>query len=65
MNNTSIPESVIHKKKNVINHHSFCEAVAADILLIGKEEGEDNLAHLLMTVMTSQKRWDLCYHIFL
>ena len=30
MNNTSIPESVIHKKKNVINHHSFMGRIGYD-----------------------------------
>ena len=51
VNNMSIPESVLHKKQNEINHHSVCEAVAEDILKIGKEYGETNLADLLAKVV--------------
>ena len=65
MNNIIITESVLPKKHNVINHHSVSEAVAADILQIGKEDGETNLADFFTKVITGQKRWDLCYHIFL
>ena len=64
MKNMSILESLIHKKHDEINYHSVCEAVAADILQIKKEDGETNLADLSTKVMTSQKIWDLCYHIF-
>ena len=38
--NMIILESVIHKKHNVIKYHSVCESVAADIIQIGKEDGE-------------------------
>ena len=61
--NMNIPESVPHKKRNAINHHSVCESVSADILIIGNEDGETNLVDSLAKVMTGQKRWDLCYHI--
>ena len=54
-----IPDLLLHKKHNVINYHSVCEAVAADILQIGKEDGENILADLLTKVLTGQKRWDL------
>ena len=62
--NVSIPESVLNKKHNAINYHTVREAVAADILRIGKEDGETNLADLLTKVITGQKRWDICYHLF-
>ena len=62
--NMSIPELILHKKYNTINYHSVLEAVAADILQIGKEDGKNNLADLLMKVVTGQKRWGLCYNIF-
>ena len=62
--NISIQESLFHNKHNAINYHSVREEVAADILLIGNGDGETNLADLLTEVMTVQKLWDLCYHIF-
>ena len=34
--NMSNPESVLHKKHDLINCHSVCEAVVANILRIGK-----------------------------
>ena len=55
VNNMNITESVIHKKYNAINYHSVCEAVAADILRIGKGVGKTNLAVLLTKVVTGQK----------
>ena len=42
----STPKSVIHKKQNAINYNYVCEEVAAYILRIGKENGENNLADL-------------------
>ncbi len=36
----------------------------ACILRVGKEDGETYLADLLTKVITSQKRWDLCYCLF-
>jgi hypothetical protein len=62
--NVSVPESVLHKKHNSINYHAVREAVAADILRVGKEDGETNLADLLTKVLTGKKRWDLCFHLF-
>ena len=61
---TRIPESILHKKHNVVNYNSVCEAVAAYTLRIGKEYGENNLTDLLEKVMNGQKRCDLCHHIF-
>ena len=62
-NNMIIPESILHKKHNVINYHTVCEAVAADILRVRKEYGETNLEDLAKKVMTGQKRW-VFFHIF-
>ena len=62
--NMSIAQPVLNKKHNAINQHSVCEAVAADILQIGKEDGETNLAVLKTEVMNGHKKWDLCYHVF-
>ena len=47
LKNTIINESVLHEKHNVINYHSVSEAISADIIKIGKEHGETNLADLL------------------
>jgi hypothetical protein len=61
--NTSLPESTLTKKHNAINYHAVREAVAADILRVGKEDGQTNLADLLMKVLTSDKRRELCRYI--
>ena len=60
----SIPYSVIHQKHYVIKYHSVSEAVAEYILQIGKDYRATNLADLLTKVVSGQKLWDLCYHIF-
>ena len=62
--NMSILESVLRNKNNSVNYHSVRDALAAYILWISKYDGETNMAYLLTKVMTGQKRWDLCYHIF-
>jgi hypothetical protein len=62
--NVSIPESTLMKKHNEVNYHAVREVVAAGILRVGKEDGETNLADLLMKVVTGQKRWDFCYWLF-
>ena len=62
--NVSVPESVLMKKHNAINYHVVREAVAAGILRVGKEDGLTNLADLLTKVITGERRWKLCWHIF-
>jgi hypothetical protein len=62
--NASIPESMLVRKHNAINCHAVREAVAAGIMRVGKEDGEMNLADLLMKVIVRQKRWDFCFHLF-
>ena len=63
--NMSIPELVLHKKHNRINYYYVSEAVTVDILRVGKDNEENNLAGLLTKVMAGQKHWDLFYYIFL
>jgi hypothetical protein len=62
--NVSILESTLMRKHNAINYHAVREVVAAGILRVGKEDGETNLADLLMKVVTGQKGWDFCYCLF-
>ena len=63
--NMSIPESVLHKKHNTNNYHSVCEAVAVDILRVGKEYVDTNLEDMITKVMASQKNWVFKTHILL
>ena len=62
--NASIPESTLLKKHNAINYHAVREAAAAGILQVGKEDGQMNIADLLMKIITGQQRWDLLWSIF-
>jgi hypothetical protein len=50
--NTSIPESVLSKK----HYHAVWEAAAARILIVGKEDGTNNLADLFTKSLTPDKR---------
>ena len=61
--NTTIPASMLAKKHNAINYHAICEAVAAKILRVGKEDGMTNLADLFTKVLTADCRNALCKHI--
>ena len=63
--NASIPNSTLQKKHNAINYHVAHEAAAANILRVGKEDGETNISDLLTKVVRGQKRWDLCWCIFI
>ena len=58
--NVSILEWTLMKKHNATNYHVVREAVAAGILRVRKEDGETNLADLLMKVLNGEKRWTLC-----
>ena len=60
---TTIPESMLAKKHNAINYHAICEAVAARILRVGKEDGMTNLADLFTKALTADRRRALCCHI--
>jgi hypothetical protein len=61
--NTSIPQSMLQKKHNAINYHAICEAVAAGIMRVGKEDGMTNLADLFTKVRTADRRRGLCRNI--
>jgi hypothetical protein len=50
------------KKHNASNYHAVREAVAADIFRVRKEDGETNLADILMKVIVGQKRLDFFFH---
>jgi hypothetical protein len=50
--NASIPHSTLLKKHNAINYHAVREAVAAQIILVIKEDGMTNLADLFTKVLT-------------
>jgi hypothetical protein len=61
--NASIPKLTLMKKHNAINYHAVQETVGAGIIRVGKEDGKTNLADLLMKVLSSEKRWNICWHI--
>ena len=46
VNNTSLCEYTLGKKHNVLNYHVICEAAAAVILQVGKEDMESNFYYL-------------------
>ena len=49
--NVHKPESTKQKKHNAINYYAVCEAAAAGILRVEKEDGETNLTDLLKKVL--------------
>ena len=55
--NTSLPVSTLHKKHNAINYHAVCEAVAMDIIHVGKEDSRTNLADFLTKSTLSAEKW--------
>ncbi len=57
--NTSIPESVLSKKHNAINYHAVCEAAAAGVLQVHKEDTQTNLADLFTKVLPAERRKEL------
>jgi hypothetical protein len=54
--NTSIPESTLTKKHNLINYHIIREAAAMGMLRVGKEDTETNLADVLTKVLSQPRR---------
>jgi hypothetical protein len=62
--NASIHNSTLQKKHNAIYYHAVREAAAAEILRVGKGDGETNISALLTKVIHGQKRWDVCWSIF-
>jgi hypothetical protein len=57
--NTSIPESTLSKRHNLINYHTVRESAAAGILRVGKEDGETNLSDVFTKVLGRMKRYQL------
>jgi hypothetical protein len=57
--NTSMPQSCLSKRHNSINYHAVREAAAANILRVGKEDGETNLADPFTKILSKQKRYDM------
>ena len=62
--NVSVPESVLHKRHNAINYHVVREAVAAKIMVVGKEDGDTNLADFFTKILTGERRNMLCGYLF-
>ena len=60
----SVPESVLHKRHNAINYHVVREAVAAKIMVVGKEDGLTNLADLFTKILVADRRNYLCGFLF-
>jgi hypothetical protein len=62
--NSSIPELALNKKANAINYNKVLrEAVAKESIIIGKEDGQTNLADILTKVISSVKCKWLLSHI--
>jgi len=57
--NSSIPESALNKKANAINYHKVREAVAKQIIMIGKEDGQTNLADILTKIIMGITRKEI------
>ena len=51
-------------KNTAINYHAVREAVAGDIMRVGKEDRETNLADSVTKILMGERRWLLFYHIF-
>ena len=61
--NTSVPSSVLKKKHNAIAYHRVCEAQAAGIVRIVKEDGETNLADVLTKCLPGPRLRELCSRV--
>jgi hypothetical protein len=57
--NTTAPESVLKKQHNVIAYHRAREAQAAGFIRVAWENGETNIADLLMKLMPGPRLKDL------
>lgn len=53
--NTRIPESVLTKKHNAVNYHAVCEAAAAGVLEVVKEDTHTNLVDLFTKVLPANR----------
>ncbi len=62
--NTTIPESTLSKKHNAINHHIICEAVAAGIIHVGKEDTLTNIANVFTKLVPFTRKYQLLSPFF-
>ena len=63
VNNTTMPESTLKKKHNVIAYHQTRESQAAGIVRIAKEGGETNLADLFTKLLDGPRSRELAGRI--
>ena len=61
--NTTAPESVLKKHHNVIAYHRAREAQAAGFIHVAWENGEINIADLLMKLMPGPQLKDLIGYV--
>ena len=54
--NASLPQSSLSEKHNAANCHAVREAVAGGVMIVGKEDGETNLADLFAKILSSERR---------
>ena len=54
--NTSIPESILSKKHNAVNYHIVREAVAADVMRVGKEDTNTNPVDALTKLLPYSRK---------
>jgi hypothetical protein len=57
--NASIPKSTLSKKHNAINYHIICEAVAARIIRVGKEDTLTNIADVFRKLVPFTRKYHL------
>ena len=51
VNNTRFPQYTLGKKHNTLNYCVVCEAAAAVILWVGREDTESNLDDLMTKIL--------------
>lgn len=57
--NVSIPESTLAKKHNAINYHIICEALAAGIIRVGKEDTLTNITDVFTKLVPFTRKYQL------
>jgi hypothetical protein len=53
--NTSVPSSVLKKKRNVVSYHSVREAIAAKVMRFAYIESEENGSAILTKPLSKNK----------
>jgi hypothetical protein len=61
--NSTRPESTLKKKHNAIAYHRVREAQAAGVVRIAKEDGETNLADMLIKCLPGPRLRQLCSRV--